>query len=968
MPEREEGEEELGPGGAGDGESAGEDPVGGGPVGEGPGSASADPPGEEGSDSTRIHGIGATVPGTEGALMRMAFGDGGGTAGDPASGGWAPAPLGVGDVLGGRYTLEGELGQGGFGSVFRARDRIGRDGVAVKVLKASATHIRDMARREIGVLRFLQVPGVARLRDEGTERGCPYFVMDLVEGDPFPGTVVGDSVPVAWEALVPVAMSLLEVLGRVHGLGLVHLDLKPANVLVDREGRVSLLDFGISEGAALGDLAGHTDAATKEYASPEKIRGGATSVRSDLYALGVMLYRTLTGERPCPLDSAGVPQFQQTTSITVHLPGLSRSIAEWIDRLLSVDPAARPVSIHSGLRVLSGETETAPEDAGWRSVLASADGSGAPRERYTERELWEVFEGPDIVLHLREDGARELWRRTLGCPDRIDAVLSAWERSGLAHRVGPRYSVRRMALERLKQGTRIAPPPLRRESASRALDELELRILRTLEVDWPEGSSERLGRILELSPEDLAAPIARLVQDGWVLAGPGLELHPVALEEVSMILPEDHLMVARAQEPGEPKRLYHWIEAGELDSAVKEALVVGPSRMNQGCLAEAESVLRDGLVAAQLAVHEEGERQLLRQLFEVSMVQLDDASLDRTLFELARTSSPSTEIGLLEDILEAAIAGRASAGVQAVELMESLPEFDDRDLEGWRGAVLSQAYRRVSIDASREFISRMERLPDGALGRNQQERLHNWRGGQLYLEYAFEESAREYARATECALQSSTRGANIGNEATSWLEAGDPARAAELAEEMLEWAVSRRNGVLETWAHWIFRTAAYRRGEDLMPLAGWLEAVDVGSSVVMRAPIHMQEASFHWRAGNFVEGQARAEAAHRVWRDSADTPGMLLSAAMYHRCARSLGFSTDSTDPNLMDLDPLVESCELPRILAQSVALLRPVFRNMPQRWVALGRARLRELSVTDAQMRWEALSIREMSESLDSD
>src|SRR5690606_16151984 len=122
----------------------------------------------------------------------------------------------------------------------------------------------------------------------------PFLVMDLVEGAPFPGR----DLPVPWHALRPMARGLLTVVGRIHAAGVMHLDLKPANVLVTAAGDVVILDLGLAGGPALGGAAGQAAlAGTERYMAPEQRRGAGVP-QSDLFAVGVMLWEALTGSLP----------------------------------------------------------------------------------------------------------------------------------------------------------------------------------------------------------------------------------------------------------------------------------------------------------------------------------------------------------------------------------------------------------------------------------------------------------------------------------------------------------------------------------------------------------------------------------------------------------------------------------------------------------------------------------------------
>ena len=214
----------------------------------------------------------------------------------------------VGQRLG-AWQIVRAIGAGGMGEVFEARRADGQyDGrVAVKLLKRgmdSAAVLQRFAQERQALAR-LSHPNIAHLVDAGaSDEGLPYFVLEYVDGKPMDQAVVGLSI----NARLKLFMQLADAVAHAHRNLLVHRDLKPGNVLVDAEGSVKLLDFGIAK--ALDPLEGRHDEATgnttvaghrpytPHYASPEQVRGEPVSTATDIYSLGVLLYLMLTGTRP----------------------------------------------------------------------------------------------------------------------------------------------------------------------------------------------------------------------------------------------------------------------------------------------------------------------------------------------------------------------------------------------------------------------------------------------------------------------------------------------------------------------------------------------------------------------------------------------------------------------------------------------------------------------------------------------
>jgi serine/threonine protein kinase len=232
----------------------------------------------------------------------------------------------------GAWTLVAPLGSGGMGEVWRARRADGAyEGVAaVKLLKRgmdSAAVLQRFAQERQALAR-LDHAHIARLFDAGlSAQGLPYFVMELVEGLPIDQACAG----LPLEQRLALFLQLADAVAHAHRHLLVHRDLKPGNVLVNRDGQVKLLDFGIAKaldpledpGAPEQTQAGQRPF-TPSHASPEQIRGEPVSTATDVYSLGVLLYQLLTGQRPY---------------------GRSATSAAEIARAVLQEPATRPSSL-----------------------------------------------------------------------------------------------------------------------------------------------------------------------------------------------------------------------------------------------------------------------------------------------------------------------------------------------------------------------------------------------------------------------------------------------------------------------------------------------------------------------------------------------------------------------------------------------------------------------------------------------
>jgi serine/threonine protein kinase len=245
-------------------------------------------------------------------------------------------------VLGGRYVLGTVIGRGGVADVYRADDLQRDEPVAVKVLRNATTADLRRFEREARALERLDDPAIVRLRDEGEHDGVPYLVLDLVDGEPLAELIERGAMSEAEVARMGAALA--GALAHAHELGIVHRDVKPGNVLVDRDGSVHLTDFGI---ARLVDTAAVTSITetglvigTAAYLAPEQVRGEAASRASDVYSLGLVLLEAVSGERAYdgPPTEAAMARLQRPPRI----PPLTPWLASLLTSMTTLEPARRP--------------------------------------------------------------------------------------------------------------------------------------------------------------------------------------------------------------------------------------------------------------------------------------------------------------------------------------------------------------------------------------------------------------------------------------------------------------------------------------------------------------------------------------------------------------------------------------------------------------------------------------------------
>lgn len=251
--------------------------------------------------------------------------------------------VGEGRVVGGRYRLGAVIGIGSSAVVRRARDLVGGAPVAVKMFHAGGTlDDRRQQRREVEALSRMQHPGLVALHAGGLEDGAPYVVTDLVEGPTLAERIATGPLPP--DQVRRLAAELADALAHVHAGGIVHRDVKPANVLLGDGTRARLADFGIAkalDGAAVTE-AGMV-VGTAAFLAPEQARGAEVGPAADMYALGLLLLEALTGRREYPGPAAESASARLHRSPAVP-DGLPDGLTDLIQALTCIDPDERPTA------------------------------------------------------------------------------------------------------------------------------------------------------------------------------------------------------------------------------------------------------------------------------------------------------------------------------------------------------------------------------------------------------------------------------------------------------------------------------------------------------------------------------------------------------------------------------------------------------------------------------------------------
>lgn len=259
----------------------------------------------------------------------------------------------IGETLG-RYVIAGEIGRGGMGVVYRARDPLLNREIAIKVLSESptiGTVGREHLLHEARAASALNHPNICIIHEVGEQDARFFIVMELIDGKPLSEVI--SPLGIAFEVVTRYGVQIAEALAHAHQRGIVHRDLKSSNAVITAEGRVKVLDFGLARFveknepdnatqsiASIADATGLTD--TLPYMSPEQFRGEHPDHRADIWALGVILYEAASGQVPfrgsTPLELGAAVINDPPPPLPNNIPA---GLSAIIQRCLAKDPAVR---------------------------------------------------------------------------------------------------------------------------------------------------------------------------------------------------------------------------------------------------------------------------------------------------------------------------------------------------------------------------------------------------------------------------------------------------------------------------------------------------------------------------------------------------------------------------------------------------------------------------------------------------
>lgn len=267
----------------------------------------------------------------------------------------------IGHDLGGRYEILTRIGGGGMALVYKAHDVLLNRNVAVKVLRQQFVHDEEFIRRfrrEAQSAAALSHPNVVSIYDVGQEDDTHYIVMEYVEGHNL-NEIIQERAPLQADEAVRVAMQIADALDHAHHNHIIHRDIKPHNILIGKNGRVKVTDFGIARAVTSSTITQTGSViGSVHYFSPEHAKGVNTGEKSDLYSLGIVLYQMLTaqlpflGESPISVALKHLQEtFDEPRSVNPHIP---QSVENVILKAMRKNPIERYASAHEMLLDLEG--------------------------------------------------------------------------------------------------------------------------------------------------------------------------------------------------------------------------------------------------------------------------------------------------------------------------------------------------------------------------------------------------------------------------------------------------------------------------------------------------------------------------------------------------------------------------------------------------------------------------------------
>ncbi len=602
-----------------------------------------------------------------------------------------------GDVLAGRFRIDALLGIGGFGFVYRAHDLSLDIDVALKLLRpelARRPEAFERFRQELLLARQVSSTHVVRIHDIAQDGGRWFISMDLVDGESLEQRLsrIGKLLP---DEAIAITRGVLEGLAAAHQRDVVHRDLKPANILIDSDERSLITDFGVARSLGASGMTGSGIlVGTPEYLSPEQARGDRVDGRSDLYAVGLMLFEMLCGEPPFSGGTPAETVMQRIVSAPPSLAHARPDLPHWLhafsDRLLQINPAHRFASAYDARHAL--DTRQVPRmplrwrrfmpalllcallgaavaalwlNPAWRNFAAPAAGAAVPRV------AWLPLRTP------ADDLAVAALARA------IDEHAQAWLRGDAAHAAVPR----RRVLDALARKT----PGLSAEALARQLPEIAAAS-GAASVMHGELRHDGAGLLLQVDlwlPSGDGAPHAIRVQavDAKDLFTRYLAALPTLFSAATLHAgPSPILATSTLQTLGQGLRHLDRDDAAQAAATLASAASTDP----------ASAIVHANLLQAQESTHNESSAQTTRddivqrfasdrsapgrELYARALLGNERGAEATTVLVEALREFPNDSALTLLDVDALIDAGNSTA---ALALLRHYVKVDDQDARAW---------------------------------------------------------------------------------------------------------------------------------------------------------------------------------------------------------------------------------------------------------------------------------------------
>ena len=275
--------------------------------------------------------------------------------------------LNQGTILGNRYEIGTKIGTGGMADVYKGKDLKLNRYVAVKVLKSEFSSNKNFVSKfkvEAQSAAGLMHHNIVNVYDVGEENGLYYFVMELVEGITLKN-YIEKKIRLSYKEALSIAIQVSNGIEAAHNNGIIHRDIKPQNIIISREGKVKVADFGIARAASSDTVTSHAMGSV-HYTSPEQARGGYSDAKSDIYSIGITLFEMVTGRVPFDGEttvSIAIKHIQEEMpSPTMYVPDLPISVVKIIMKCTQKNPDRRYYNVEELIKDLKKACVSPDED------------------------------------------------------------------------------------------------------------------------------------------------------------------------------------------------------------------------------------------------------------------------------------------------------------------------------------------------------------------------------------------------------------------------------------------------------------------------------------------------------------------------------------------------------------------------------------------------------------------------------